>query len=160
MTVHDYDPKLGMALQGDISIVPVPEGITLDTSDEIKPENGQLIIMEGEASGHFHAIDLMERPETIDVPRSKAADSVMSDALAGKIAVPTAKMYRDPSVPSEMVRRGILTRSDLAIAVLVVETGPMCLSHEEHDGIRLPVGRYVLGRQVESVGAETRRVVD
>jgi hypothetical protein len=34
------------------------------------------------------------------------------------------------------------------------------LSHEEHDGIRLPIGRYLIGRQIESAGADEHLVAD
>lgn len=179
--IHDYDPSLGCAFQGDVSIIPIPPSISIDRSDEISPVEGRLILMEGEVTGHHHAIALMERPEIIDGPRSKAADRLMADALAGKIAVPTAKLYRDPKATEKMRRLGIITRTDLVVAVLVVETGPMCLSHEEHDTIRIPhadgsvvqpnltewpggytsiSGHFLIGRQVESAGAEERRVVD
>lgn len=158
--IHNYDPTKGCAFQGDVSIVPVPASIAVDRTDEISPVDGRLILMEGEVTGHHHAIALMERPDTIDVPRSKVADRLMADALAGKIAVPTARLYRDPKVAAEMQRAGVLTRTDLVVAILVVETGPMCLSHEEHDTIRIPPGVYLIGRQVESAGAEERRVVD
>lgn len=158
--IHDYDPAKGCAFQGDVSIVPIPKSITVDRSSEISPVAGRLILMEGEVTGHHHAIALMDRPETIDFPRSKAADRLMADALAGKIAVPTAKLYRDPKVANEMRRLGIITRTDLVVACLVVEIGPMCLSHEEHDTIRIPPGAYLIGRQIESAGAEERRVQD
>ena len=46
--------------------------------------------------------------------------------------------------------------------LLVAETpgAPVELRHEEHDGIRIPVGNYLIGRQVESAGAEERVVAD
>lgn len=158
--IVDYDPSKGMAFQGDVSIVPIPVGVKINRADEIKPINGRLILMEGEVSGHHHAIALMDHLATIDVPRSRAADALMADALAGKIAVPTAKLYRDPAAAEEMRCLGIITRTDLVVALLVIEVGPMCLSHEEHDTIRIPPGAYLIGRQVESAGAEERRVVD
>ncbi len=69
-------------------------------------------------------------------------------------------MYRDERAVAAMVSKGIITRSDLAVALLVIEGGPMSVTHEEHDGIRLPVGRYLIGRQIESAGAEERVVAD
>ena len=56
--------------------------------------------------------------------------------------------------------KGILTRGDLAIGCLVVEGVSVVVTHEEHDGIRLPPGNYYVGRQVESAGAEERVVAD
>jgi hypothetical protein len=69
-------------------------------------------------------------------------------------------MYRDDNAVAQMVRRGILTRADLAIGCLIVDGAPMALTHEEHDGISLPPGQYLIGRQVESAGAEERVVAD
>lgn len=169
MNIRDFNPNDGMAFQGDVAIVPVPNHIKIVTTDEIKPVDGRLILQEGELTGHHHAIALLERPAVhvgdtsemvAPVKTSRAAQKVMADALANKIVVPSAKLFRDASAAQEMVRAKILTRADLAVAFLVVEGGPMVVSHEEHDGIRLPVGRYYVGRQVESAGAEERRVAD
>ncbi len=159
MKIRDYDPKLGMAFQGDVSIVPIPADIPIDRSDEIAPTAGRLILQEGEVSGHHHAIALLDRPALDDTP-SRAVEALMADASAGRIPLPTAKLYRDPKTLAEMLRREIITRTDLAIGVLIVEVGPMCLTHEEHDGIRIQPGSYLIGRQVESAGAEERRVAD
>jgi hypothetical protein len=167
MNIRDFNPADGMAFQGDVAIVPIPDNIKIATTDEIKPIEGRLILQEGELTGHHHAITLLERPALTEaepqiapVKASRAAQKVMADALANKITVPTAKLYRDPAAVQAMVRADILARADLAVACLVVEGGPMVVSHEEHDGIRLPVGRYYVGRQVESAGAEERRVAD
>ncbi len=158
-TIHDFDPSKGMAFQGDVSIIPIPKNIKINRSDEIAPVDGRLILQEGEVSGHHHAITLLERPAS-PVKTSKAVQDLMSDAQAGKIAIPTAKLYRDSVAVEAMRSAGIITRVDLAVAILIVETGPMCLSHEEHDTIRIPVGKYLIGRQIESAGAEERVVVD
>lgn len=159
MNIRDYDTKLGMAFQGDVSIIPIPADIAIDRSDEIAPMSGRLILQEGEVSGHHHAIALLERPAFDDTP-SRAVEKLMADASAGKIPLPTAMLYRDPKAIAEMLRRRIITRTDLAVGVLVIEVGPMCLTHEEHDGIRIPPGCYLIGRQVESAGSEERRVQD
>jgi hypothetical protein len=157
-SIKDYDSSKGFAFQGDVSIIPISADIAIDRSDEIAPTDGRLILQEGEVSGHHHAIDLRERP-SFDKP-SSAVERMMADASAGKIPLPTAKLYRDPTALAEMLRRQIITRTDLAVGVLVIEVGPMCLTHEEHDGIRIPPGTYLIGRQVESAGAEERRVMD
>ena len=185
-TIHDYDPAKGLAFQGDVSIIPIPKNIKIDRSDEITPVNGRLILQEGEVSGHHHAITLMERSSphdkiieeakkqrseklatssgtehaVIDGVYTATIDILLKDAQAGKIAVPTARLYRDPAAVEAMRVAGIITRVDLAVAVLVVETGPMCLSHEEHDTIRIPPGEYLIGRQIESAGAEERVIAD
>jgi hypothetical protein len=167
MNIRDYDPKLGQAFQGDVSIIPIPEGIAISTLDEVAPVEGRLILQEGEVSGHHHAVDLRQRhfqaqPKGAGDPLLATRDPKLKKALGGmaRQSAPSVSMYRDPNVPAEMVRRGILTRSDLAIACLVIEGGTMAVTHEEHDGIRLPAGRYLIGRQVESAGAEERIVAD
>jgi hypothetical protein len=169
MRILDFDPKEGQAFQGDVAIIPIPSDIAIGRGDEMLPVHGKLILQEGEMTGHHHHI-VIERPakeseESPAEPESrkrtmKGVEGLMSDALAGKIAVPTARMFRDAAVAIEMQRRGILTRSDLAVACLVVENGPMVVSHQEHDGIRLPVGSYLIGRQIESAGQEERIVAD
>ena len=168
MPIRDYDPTQGCAFQGDLSIVPIPASIKISTVDEIKPVAGRLILQEGELSGHHHAIALLDRTAssccaggpTTDKRRSRAAEKLMADALAGRIAVPTARLYQDPAAVEALRRAGILTRTDLAIGCLIGEAGPMVISHEEHDGIRLAVGNYYIGRQVESAAYEERKVLD
>lgn len=154
MNIRDFNPADGCAFQGDVAIVPVPADLAtrLDRTQEIAPREGRLILAEGEVSGHHHAITLP--------PRSAEADKLMADALAGKIAVPTAKLYRDPAMAEAIRKAGILTRTDLCIAFLEIEDGPFTVTHEEHDGIRLPAGLYYIGGQIESAGAEERRVAD
>lgn len=155
MLIKDYDPaRPGQGFQGDIAIVPIPGDIAISTIDEILPLEGRLILQEGEATGHHHAVYLLN-----NIPKFRD-DAMARDLFAAQNAGAAAHLYRDPTVAPEMVRRGILTRSDLAIACLVVENGPMILAHEEHDGVRFAPGRYLVGGQVESVGAEERRVLD
>lgn len=172
MRILDFDPTVGQAFQGDVSIIPIPAGISISRADEVKPIDGKLILQEGEMTGHHHHVALLDRPRadaklaaTLKMPAStkrtkRAVEGLLGDALSGKIAVPTAKLYRDRSVAEAMVLQGIMTRADLAVAVLIVENGPMVVSHQEHDGIRLPVGSYLIGRQIESAGAEERIVAD
>jgi hypothetical protein len=177
--IFDYNPREGFALQGDVRIRPIPAGFTLDFSEEIQPVDGRLILQEGEVTGHHHAIALVDRPT--EPPHSRAVNQLMAEALAGNIAVPTARTYRDPKLSDALVKAGYLQRVDLVVCVLVIEVGPVCLLHEEHDGIRIaagdgrPVqpdlavwtggyafqsGRYLVGRQIESAGAELRMVAD
>lgn len=165
MRIHEFDPRQGQAFQGDVSIIPIPADISIATSDQIKPVDGRLILQEGEVSGHHHAVDLRQKhfqaqPRETGDPLLATRDPKLKKALGGMAKSGTARMYRDAGVPSEMVRRGILTRADLAIACLVVTDAPMTVIHEEHDGIRLPPGSYLIGRQVESAGAEERVVAD
>ena len=152
MNIRDWNPAEGMAFQGDVSIIPVPKSVRLNLNEEIAPTEGRLILQEGEISGHHHAIDLKERNDQVE--------RLMSDALAGRIPLPSAKLYRDLSAAEQMLELGIITRVDLVVGLLIVEVSPMVLRHEEHDGIRLPPGAYLIGRQIESAGAETRIVAD
>jgi len=171
MRTIEFDPTQGQAFQGDIAIVPIPAGIKISTADEIKPVDGRLIIQEGEVTGHHHKIVL---------PRSVRGHSFAPDRQIGDPTLTThspkltkmfgggkkefpaavARMYRDPAAVSELQRLGILTRTDLAIGMLVVEGAPVTVSHEEHDSIKLPPGTYYCGRQVESAGSEERVVAD
>lgn len=169
MKIVDYDPTQGMAFQGDVAIVPIPAGITIATNDEIRPVAGRLIIQEGEASGHHHAIALPRARNFRDDRRTLGDPGVMTKSprlgrsLGGAkpaAAEPTARLYQDQQAVTRLQAHGVITRADLAIGCLVVERGPVVVSHEEHDGLRLPIGRYYVGRQVESAGADERKVVD
>ena len=167
MNIRNYDPALGQAFQGDVSIIPIPPDVAIATSEEISPIEGRLILQEGEVSGHHHAIDLRQRhfqaqPREAGDPLLATSSPRLRKALGGmtKQKRGTARMYRDERAVAEMVRRQILTRADLAIGCLVVEGSPMSVTHEEHDGISLPPGSYLIGRQVESAGAEERVVRD
>jgi hypothetical protein len=155
---YDFDPSHGMAFQGDVAIVPVPAGIVVSRDEEVPAVHGRLILQEGEVTGHHHAIALMERPPAEQ--HFAAIDNLMEDALANRIPVPTARMFKDGSAAQAMVAKGLMTRADLCVGFLVVEHGPMTVTHPEHDGIRLPEGVFYIGRQVESAGAEERRVAD
>lgn len=164
MQIRNFDPKSGQAFQGDVAIVPMPAAITIVRRDEIVPVDGRLIIQEGEASGHHHAINLPRRhhfrPEVAAAdPVLHVRDTKLRRAFGGKSAG-IAHLYRDPAAVEALRHAGILTRTDLAIGCLVVEGGPVVIGHEEHNGIRVPPGNYYLGRQVESAGAEERVVVD
>jgi hypothetical protein len=164
-TIRDFDPSKGCAFQGDISIVPVPAKFSLSKAHEIDPKGAMLVLAEGEGFGNFHAL-VLERP----VKTSKAVEGLIADALARKIAVPTARLFQDDALLSKMINKGPLTDGArrLSVGFLCVEHGPMVIQHikadgaptGEHDGIRIPERVYWIGRQVESVGAEERVVSD
>jgi hypothetical protein len=162
-TIHDFDPAAGQAFQGDIAIVPIPRGVRIDRSDEIAPRDGRLILQEGEVSGHHHAIRLRhfrDERRVVGDPVLATRDRELGRAPAGGRATATARLFRDPAAVQALVRRRILTRADLAIGCLVVQGGPVTVSHEEHDGICLPPGAYYVGRQVERAGVAERPVSD
>lgn len=168
MTIRHYDPSQGMCFQGDVAIIPMPADILVSRLDEIVPIDGRLILQAGEVSGHHHAINLRARhfqaqPKISGDPLIATKDPALKKALGGAAkmtAAGTARMFRDPSAVNVMLERGILTRADLAIGCLIVESAPMLLSHEEHETIEIPPGSYVIGRQIESAGAEERIIAD
>lgn len=171
MPIRDYDPNKGQAFQGDVAIMPVPAGIEIATIDEISPVNGRLILQEGEVTGHHHAITLDPgararnfRPADVAVTDMLAsATPALRRRLSGKsasAAKAVVHMYRDRDAARAMVNAGELDRDDLCVGFLIVEGAPAVVKHEEHDSIRLPEGRYYVGRQVESAGEEERRVAD
>lgn len=179
MEIRNYDPAKGDFPQGDLCIFPIPESIKLSAvAVEIAPIDGRLILQEGEVSGHHHAIVVPRvrrfRPETARTgdPTIATRDAVLASHFGGgKAKTGHARLYRDQAAISALVSCGELTRTDLAIGILVVEGGPVMLGHEEHDTIRLPdkwtdaagnprSGRYYVGRQIESAGAEERMVAD
>lgn len=163
MTIYDWDPSQGDALQGDVCFFRIPDGIDVSTDDELRPDkDGRLIIASGEVTGHHHAIWCRNPPTSFREDGAGAGitegDTAAMVAEATKIG--TAKLYRDPSAIGALVRAGELTTEALAIGILVVERHPVVLRHDEHDAIRIPPGRYYVGGQAEFDAAEMRRVQD
>lgn len=159
-TIRDYpETAHGQAFQGDVLIarLPVRYADHLDKSEPVPPVAGRLILQEGEVTGHHHAIRLPGMPQV-----AMFRDDALTRDLAASapVSIGTAVMHRDRALSDRLVRDGILTRSDLVVGFLTVEGGPMTVTHEEHDGIRLPPGLYLIGRQIESAGAEERMVQD
>ena len=150
----DWNPAKGLAFQGDVVLMPIPDDIVIDMSDEIAPRDGRLILAEGEVTGHHHAIGIGKYAGTV----TEFRDDGLARALDATIA--TARMYRDPKAVAALVRANLLTTDSLAIGFLLVEGGPMTLRHEEHDAISIPPGRYYVGGQREMDAAAERRVQD
>ena len=134
------DLKGNEALQGDVCIFRIPDNIKVSFLDEISPRDGMLILAEGEATGHHHGIKVPQPTRFHDDAMARAAFKPT------KAATGTAKLYQDPKAIAALLASGDILRSDLAIGILVIEGAPMMLQHQEHDGIRLPVGRYYVGR--------------
>ena len=149
--------------QGDVEIFRIPDSIKVSTLHEIKPRNNRLIIAEGELTGHHHSIWMratMFRKDGSGSGPSRAETDAMINSVITK-RTGTARLYRDPDAVESLVKAGLLLRSDLAIGFLFVEGGgPVTIRHQEHDGIRLDPGRYYVGGQIESAGADERRVAD
>jgi len=158
MQVRDYDPAQGQAFQGDVAIVPIPQDIAVAKSNEIQPIDGWLIVQHGELTGHHHAIYLLNNiPHFRDDGLARDNAEAVATAprnLDSAAQGATARLYRDANVAQQMRDRGLLTRADLAVGCLIVEGGSVVVGHEEHDGIRIPEGSYLIGRQVESAGIE------
>lgn len=98
---------------------------------------------------------------------------------------PGAKMYRDLTAVQKMASMSVkasngkmapvLTRPDLFVGFLIIPNSEI-VGHQEHDSIQLlggdgsvvtpatgypfQAGRYYVGGQIESAGAEERRVAD
>lgn len=168
MRIVTFDPSQGgQAFQGDIYFMPVPAGIKIATADEVRPRDNLLIIQEGEATGHHHAIDLLAGPvrkRAFRPAMQVAADLMLATrdtrlrrALGGKQR--KARLYRDPAAAQALVRAGLLTRADIMVGFLVASAS-VVVRHDEHDGIALPAGSYFVGRQLESAGTEERMVID
>ena len=187
MHVHNYDPTQGQAFQGDVSIIPIPSDIAIATTDEIKPIDNKLILQEGELTGHHHHIVLPSRnfrpaAATVGDGILNVRDTTLRKKFfgGGKVKMkdltdaiahtPTAHLYRDPAAVQTLATKPykapngemipILTRTDLAVGCLVIEGDGMPVKHQEHDAITIPPGNYLIGRQIESAGAEERVVAD
>jgi hypothetical protein len=167
-----------------------PKAVKITKEEEIRPVDGKLILLEGEMTGHHHHLqvggaDVMDRPasgdssavsakmaedmkamfnDSADVDTSTVKGMFTDKALASKFSgstdAPVARMFKSPKTAQELVSKGILTRADLTIGLLEIEGGPMKVVHQEHSPITLPPGSYIVGRQIESVAGEERRVAD
>lgn len=146
--IRDWNPDEGDARQGDVYLFRIPDTIKISNVLEIEPRAGRLVLLAGEFSGHHHAIKL---PQS-EINEKQGRSLPHNNARPGN-----ARMYRDARAAEALVQAGELTRGDLCIGFLVVETGPVVLRHEEHDAIRIPIGRYYCGRQIESTVAERDR---
>jgi len=147
--------------QGDIWVMKLPDTLKVTLEAEIPQRLGKLIVQEGEMTGHHHYVDTVERkPETEDDVDFSALDIKSLKALFTKRDEPRATFYSATKVAEQLVKEGILLRADLVIGLLKVENGPMMLNHQEHGSVPLSPGKYAVGRQIESVAGEERRVAD
>lgn len=164
MSMKDFEQYY----QGDIWFMALPDEWKVTFDQEIPVLNGKLIIQEGELTGHHHSIDVMDRPSTfregMEIPKSEAPrfkDTSLNKMFFDKeMVTPTARLYRGNNVATELVEKNILLRADLVIGLLHVTEGPVKVTHQEHNSVVLGPGRYVCGRQIESVAGEERRVAD
>jgi hypothetical protein len=155
MKAIDWNSADGCALQGDICLFRIPDDIAIDTADEIAPRDNALVLAEGEVTGHHHAIRFMLQPVMFR-DDGLARDLGCHEAKART----TARLFADRAAASALLSAGLLTTDRLFIGILVIDGAPMTLSHDEHDPIRIPVGRYYVGGQQEFDAGEARRVMD
>lgn len=150
-----WNPNEGDCLQGDVILFKVPSDLVIDRSMEIEPrQNGQLVLAEGEITGHHHAIWLREPVMFRDDALARDVATVAPPVAA------SAKMWKDDKAVQELVNRGELTIPRLAIGFLEVTGDFMTLRHDEHQAIKIPPGLYYVGNQREFDAAEERRVRD
>ncbi|EKQ70308.1 hypothetical protein OsccyDRAFT_0588 [Leptolyngbyaceae cyanobacterium JSC-12] len=149
--IVDYNPKSGIAFQGDLMIYPLQKSFKIDQTQEVSLKQNKISLLEGESSGHVHAV---------------YADSTLSDrrsleALYTLEAAPAAKFYLDEAAATKVV-----DDPNLMIGFLVVER-PVIIAHTknnsltgEHNSIRLQPGNYFIGRQREFSSKDVRVVAD
>lgn len=154
--IRDYDPAEGDLCQGDVILFRLPDGYIPSKTQPIPPRAGQLILAEGEMTGHHHAI-WFNPPMFRDDALARALENV-APAEAAQVA--SAALYRDDGLTARLVSAGHLTTTALAIGYLTAEGEPAVLRHQEHDAIRIPPGDYYVGRQQEFHAGEARRVAD
>lgn len=146
-------------LQGDLCLHKLTDAEAAKLFGTIAkaPQRGSIRLLEGEVTGHHHEI-VMDRQ--VDEESNAEAIALTAIAIAkAKTAASrgTATLFAD--LPLARSLKWLL-RTDLMIGFLKVESGPVNLKHPEHDAIKLPVGTYYVGRQIESAGAEERQVQD
>jgi hypothetical protein len=155
-SIIDFDPTKRGAFQGDLAIFKLTdeEASKLSGRPIKRSETGDMRLLEGEVSGHHHTI--MSKTWGLNQPVS-FRDDALARASEAETLHGSAVLYEDPELLSTLPW---LRRRDLAIGLLKIEGGPVVLGHPEHDAIRLPVGTFYVGRQIESAGAEERVVAD
>ncbi|WP_411887393.1 hypothetical protein [Hydrocarboniphaga effusa] len=122
--------NLSIIRQGDVLLVPVsklPEGLS-----EVPLENGRIVLMHGEVTGHAHAI----------------ADHGWS----------AAKKIADAAIGLAGRRARLLQAANGTRYLEVAES--VSLTHEEHTAHAIPPGYYELPVQMEHSAERMRRVVD
>jgi hypothetical protein len=154
--IRDWNPADGDACQGDVILFRLPDGMRIDRAQPIAPKGHQLILAEGEVTGHHHAI-WFNPPMFRDDAMAHAAEATFkaADAEGGR-----ATLYRDDVAIEALIAAGALTTDRLAIGLLVVEDSPVILRHQEHDPIRIPTGVYYVGRQREENAGAEHQVAD
>lgn len=159
--------------QGDVWLMRLPDEMKIAQESELPKKFNKLVLQEGEMTGHHHyvAADVMDQPAekfsdevfdkvNADIDIGSAFKGSAFESLGEKRAPATAKLFSAAKVAEELVKNKTLLRADLVVGLLEIAGGPMSVLHQEHSSIQLPPGRYIVGRQIESVAGEERRVAD
>lgn len=154
--IRDYNPADGDLCQGDVILFRLPDDYIPSKSHQIKPRDNKLILAEGEATGHHHAIWM----QPLTFHDGGLAHEKIEARFKEKDVSAAARLYRDDALIQRLASGGHLTTTALAIGVLSIEGEPAVLRHQEHDAIRIPPGDYYVGRQQEFHAGEERRVAD
>jgi hypothetical protein len=156
--IRDWNPATGDACQGDVVLFPIPDHVELSCSQPIGVKDHQLILAEGEVTGHHHAIRLPQPVMFRDDGLARGLEAQFMPEQ--KQQAGTAALFRDDAAIAALVSARALETANLAIGILAVEGASVVLRHDEHDPIRIPVGRYYVGRQREQHAGLERRVAD
>lgn len=159
--------------QGDVWLMRLPDSMNISQESELPKKFGKLVLQEGEMTGHHHYVDagVMDRPAedfsdevfdkvNADIDVNSVFKGSAFESLGEKRAPATAKLFSATKIAEELVKNQTLLRADLVVGLLEIAGGPMSVLHQEHSSIQLPPGRYIVGRQIESVAGEERRVAD
>ncbi len=142
-----------MKRQGDILLVPVkklPGGLT-----EVPREEGKIILAEGEATGHLHAI---EAPEATflaeDIANIEGRFLKVEEEVATEHEVPIFETKiighyteDDPIPDSDEIQVGDPITEIVQVGTRTVRG--VALTHPEHDTVVLEPGAYEVRRQRE-----------
>jgi hypothetical protein len=147
------DKTKGCARQGDVLIWPLPEGFTVSRTEEIAAQNGRIVLLHGEATGHHHSIGVK-----LPMPTMFRDDGAGAGAV--DVGVGTATLYADAVLLRALVAAGQLVTTDLCVGFLIVADASVIVEHQEHDAISIPPGAYYVGRQREFRGEAFSYVQD
>ena len=149
--IIEWNQEEGNAYQGDILIMPLPKDFFFSRENEVAMKDNKLILAEGEATGHYHAI-WYNPPMFRDDCLAHALETAYVSRSQGQ---GIAHLYQDKEAMSDLT-----SDPRLAVGLLVVEDATVVLRHNEHDAIRLQPGLYYVGRQREFTIGEVRQIAD